>query len=661
MFQLGFQPPSLSEQHIAELEQLRLRSTADILTMTTLAGCGHPGGSMSTLQSLLLLYANCRIEASEPLAENRDRIFVSHGHISPGVYAALASFGFCDRDEALVTFRNFGSIFGGHIEMGVPGVEWNTGNLGQGLSAAVGAALGARLQNADPKKDLREQEGAAYKVVCCMGDGEQQKGQLSEARRLAVKYGCNNLIGIVDLNKLQIGGKIADIMPHDIPADWAADGWNVINADGHDWQALYGALRSAYTGNVADPNRPTVVIAETTMARGVPDMEGKAKWHGQALKVDDARAALTHLGEPDRLSELIDRRAALPPGQVNHPFPKNPPPTLQIGPSIVYPHDSKTDCRSAYGAVMTELAENNNADRIRVVAFSADLEGSVKLGGFHSSSPAGFIEGGIQEHNSATASGRLSREGYSVFFSTFGMFGVTEVFNQQRLNCFNKANLKLVCTHCGTDVGEDGPTHQAIDYVGLLRSTFSWEIFVPADPNQCDRIIRTIADRPGNQFVGMGRSKMLGLTRADGSGPFYDGTRGFEPGRADVIRDGDDGAILAVGPMVHEALQAHNLIKERTGKSVRVVNMASLRPFDRDAILSAAATGFVLTAEDHHPDTGLGGLVAMVIADAGVSTRLERAGVDQWAMSGKPPEIRKAYRLDGEGLADRVVSALLEH
>jgi len=658
MFQLGFQPAHLSEQHISQFEKLRLRSTADILTMTTLAGCGHPGGSMSTLQSLLLLYANCRIEAAEPMAKNRDRIFVSHGHISPGVYSALASFGFCDREEALVTFRNFGSVFGGHVEMGVPGVEWNTGNLGQGLSAAVGAALGARLQSSSPDKDLREQTGSAYKVVCCMGDGEQQKGQLSEARRLAVKYGCNNLMGVVDLNKLQIGGAIADIMPHDIPADWAADGWNVITVNGHDWQALYGALRAAYTGEVADPSRPTVVIAETIMANGVPAMEGKAKWHGQALSVDDARSAINDLGEPDRLAEFQDRRAALPPGQVNHPFPHNPPPKLNIGPAIVYSCDTKTDCRSAYGAVMTELAQKNNSDRIRVVAFSADLEGSVKLGGFHAASPAGFIEGGIQEHNSATASGRLSREGYSVFFSTFGVFGVTEVFNQQRLNCFNKANLKLVCTHCGTDVGEDGPTHQAIDYVGLLRSTFSWEIFVPADANQCDRIIRTIADRPGNQFVGMGRSKMTGLTRADGSGPYYDGTVGFEPGRADVIRDGDDGAILAVGPMVLEAQAAHDLIKEKTGKSIRVVNMASLRPFDREAILSAAATGYLLTAEDHHPDTGLGGLVAMVIADGGTATRLERAGVDQWAMSGKPAEIRRAYRLDAQGLANRVISAL---
>jgi len=245
-----------------------------------------------------------------------------------------------------------------------------------------------------------------------------------------------------------------------------------------------------------------------------------------------------------------------------------------------------------------------------------------------------------------------------VFFSTFGIFGVTEVFNQQRLNDFNKTNLKLVCTHCGTDVGEDGPTHQVIDYVGLLRSTFNWEIFVPADPNQCDRIIRSIAGRPGNQFVGMGRSKMMGLTRADGSAPFYDGSLGFQPGRADIIREGDAAAILAVGPTVVQAQAAHDLVFERTGKRVRVVNMASLRPFDREAIIDAARTGYVLTVEDHHPDTGLGGLVSMVISDEGMTTRLERAGIDQWSMSGKPADIFAAYRIDAEGIAGRVVRAL---
>ena len=658
MLRLGFEPDRLSDDHIATFERVRREACGDILTMTTMSSSGHPGGSMSTLDALLMIYANANVQADAALDPDRDRVFVSHGHVSPAWYSALGAYGFCDRDQAVREFRRFGSTFGGHVEMGVPGVEWNTGNLGQGLSAAVGSAIGARLSVADPSVDLREQPGFAWRVYCLMGDGEQQKGQVGEARRLAVKYGCNNICAFVDLNGLQIGGKIGDVMPQDIAGLWAADGWNVVHVDGHDFAALYDAFAAAARGDVEDPTRPTVLIGATVMAKGVSFMENLAKWHGQTLPLDSLRKALAELGVEDRYDRLAAERKAMKPGVLGHPFPTCPPPELTVGPPIIYPVDNKADCRSAYGNVMTELAQANNKDKVRVAAFSADLTGSVKLNGFQAKSPAGFIEGGIQEHNSATASGRLSREGFSVFFSTFGIFGVTEVFNQQRLNGFNKANLKLVCTHCGTDVGEDGPTHQVIDYVGLLRSTFDWEIFVPADPNQCDRMIRDICGRAGNQFVGMGRSKMLPIARADGSGPFYDGTVGFEPGRADVLREGDAGTILACGPMVGYAVDAHDLVAERLGKRVRVVNMASLAPFDGEAIRAAAGTGYVLTAEDHNPHTGLGGVVATFLADEGIATRLERAGIDQWAMSGKPAEIHAAYGLDGEGLAKRVIRAL---
>jgi transketolase len=655
MFNLGFEPEHLSDEHIATLERLRIQAATDILTMTTLANSGHPGGSLSSLHALLLMYANCRVDPAAPQDPLRDRIIVSHGHISPGTYSALAAFGFCDRDEAIVQFRRFGSHFSGHVEISVPGVEWNTGNLGQGLSVGVGAALGGRLLHAAPSKDLRVQSHpAAWRALVLMGDGEQQKGQLSEARRLAVKYGCTNLIAWVDANRLQIGGACAEVMPQDIAAGWAADGWDVIECDGHDWQQHYSALRAAYHNG---GDRPVVILARTVMGKGVDFMEDLAKYHGQAVPRDQIAGAIAQLGGVNRIDELEAVRNALPPGELGHHFFEVPPPTLTIGPARVYPAGTHTDCRSAYGNAMTELAEANNTTSVKVTAFSADLEGSVKLNGFHAASPAGFIEGGIQEHNSATASGRLSKEGFVTFFSTFGIFGVTETFNQQRLNGFNRANLKLVCTHCGTDVGEDGPTHQVVDYVGLLRSTFDWDIFVPADANQCDRIIRTVASRPGNDFVGMGRSKMPVLLHADGR-VFYDGTIGFQPGRADVLREGDDAAILAVGPMVGPAVAAHDLIAAATGKRVRVVNMASLRPYDADAIRAAAATGLVLTAEDHHPDTGLGGLVALELADAGIATRLLRAGVDQWPMSGTPDDIFAAFHLDADGLAGRIIAAL---
>ncbi len=184
-------------------------------------------------------------------------------------------------------------------------------------------------------------------------------------------------------------------------------------------------------------------------------------------------------------------------------------PEIESGEPRTYGPGTMTDNRSAYGTALEELAALNNGGTLpRIIGFSCDLEGSVKMGGFHKVSGNAFFESGIQEHHAATASGAISREGFATFFSTFGMFGVTEVFSQMRLNDINNTSLKLVCTHLGLDVGEDGQTHQCIDYIGLLQNLFRFSVFVPADPNQTDRIIRYVAGVPGNFFVGMGRSKL---------------------------------------------------------------------------------------------------------------------------------------------------------
>ena len=632
---------ALNEDDLKALAQVRARCAGDILMGTTLAGCGHPGGSLSSLDFLLVLYASQNLDADAPLDPERDRVVVSHGHIAPAVYSLLAAAGYFDREDYLVGLRRAGSRFGGHVETVVPGIEWCSGNLGQGLSAGVGSAIGLKRRGSDAR------------VYVCMGDGEVQKGQVSEARRTAVKYGLDNLVAMVDLNHLQIGGATEDVMPLDIGADFFADGWNVVQLDGHDHAAIYATLQRIFAGEVRDPGRPTVILARTVMSKGIPFMENDAKWHGNALEPDACREALEHLGlDPAELETMEARREALPVPFEHGPIPAAPRPDLQIPPATVYPAGTKTDCRSAYGKVMEGMADlNNRGDVPKVMAFSCDLEGSVKLKKFHEINPDGFFELGIQEHSTAVTAGRLSREGYRVFFSTFGVFAATEVYNQLRLNDYNDTHLKVVCTHCGLDVGEDGPTHQCLDYVGLLSNTFGFGIFVPADPNQCDRIVRHIAGTEGNAFVAMGRSKMDVILGTDGEA-FYGGDCEFVPGQADVLRDGDDGAILAFGPSVGEAVAAHDILAA-DGLNVRVVNMASLRPFDRDAVVAAAATGRILTAEDHHVDTGLGAKVAAVLAEEGLSVRFARAGVEGFCSSGKPADLYRLVGLDAGGLVDR--------
>jgi len=275
----GFSTPSLDAKTIAELEERARLARGAILTMTTLAGSGHPGGSMSSLEIYLVLWAFASVDPRDPGRPDRDRIVVSHGHTSPGVYAVLGQEGFFDLDDAIAHFRQAGSPFEGHVERSVPGVEWGTGNLGQGLSAGVGFALASRIT------------GLGWRTFVAMSDGEQHKGQVAEARRLAAKEGLADITAVVDLNGIQISGRTADVMPVDVAKDFAADGWGVIEVDGHDLAAVYEAVAAA----VAERDRPVAVIAHTVIGKGVSFMEGDAGWHGKAPSAEETKTALAEL------------------------------------------------------------------------------------------------------------------------------------------------------------------------------------------------------------------------------------------------------------------------------------------------------------------------------------------------------------------------------
>ena len=635
----GFAAPSLTSDQLDALTGQRPRLAADVLRLVSLSGSGHPGGSLSTLDALMVIYACAAITPENVNAPDRDRVIISHGHISPGVYATLADRGFFGIDEAYVGFRRAGSVFGGHIEKEVPGVEWNTGNLGQGLSAGAGMAIAGRVR------------GFSHNVFVGMGDGEQQKGQISEARRFAARFKLSNLIAFIDVNGLQIGGRTDAIMPFDLAASWRADGWNVISADGHDMKALYAAFRAAVTRQTDNPEAPTVLLLDTVMGKGVSSIEGDHKYHGQALTDAQLSAALQELGQDDNIDALRALRRERTCSRPHH-IDRDRAIVLDPGKPRTYGANETTDCRSAYGNFLEDIAKANAANPAAwpVIGISCDLEGSVKMGGFRKATPERFFEAGIAEHNAAVVAGAASACGVLPYFSTFGMFGIIECYNQQRLNDQNETAPRVVVTHCGMDVGEDGPTHQCIDYVPAAHNLFGAELYVPADPNETDRILRATATRYAPIFVAMGRSKIPTVTTLDGKPAFGDDFT-FEPGVWTQVRPGDDAVVFAVGPMLYRAVQASDQLREQ-GFGLRVVNASSLKPIDRDCILRCAReVGTLLTYEDHNVHTGLGALVAGVLGDEGVAARLRRLGVSRYGTSGAPDDLFAEQGLAPENLA----------
>ena len=634
-----FARKKLNEEELKKLQEMARQVRGDILRMTTLAGCGHPGGSMSSADIYVTVWSNANVNPDNRQDPARDRVIVSHGHTSPGVYAVLGRRGFFDLKQAVATFRLAGSPFEGHIERSVPGVEWSTGNLGQGLSAGCGFALSSRLRGVSDNH-----------VFVLMSDGEQSKGQVAESRRFAKKFGLNNVTVIVDYNKIQISGTTDDVMPTRLKESYESDGWRVLEVDGHDIGALFDAIVEAQM----DETTPMAILARTVIGKGVPFMEGTPAYHGKALSEEEFVKAMGELGLPADLSEYRALREVATFEPVT--FPEVAWPEVNRGTPRIYAPDTLTDNRSAYGAALTDLAEANDPERVPFAVFDCDLASSVKTDGFEKMRPGQFFESGVQEHSTATTAGAVSADGVVTFFSDFGVFGVDETYNQHRLNDINHTNLKLVCTHNGLDVGEDGKTHQCIDYLGLLRNLFTFKVIVPADPNQTDRVIRRIAAEPGNVFVGMGRSKTPVVTTEEGT-PFFGEDYVFEYGRIDRLRDGDKGAIFTCGAMVPRALEAWEALKAK-GILVKVFNVACPIDLDMEKVAEGAATGLVVSYEDHNKDTGLGVSLALALCSIDRPVRLMRLGVHAYGESGKPDQVMARMGVAPDDLVRLVESAL---
>lgn len=271
----------MTTEETRELQRIAERIRLGIVKSITAAGSGHPGGSLSVADIMATLYFKVmRIDSKKPDWPDRDRLVLSKGHGAPALYAALAEAGFLSKDE-LLTLRKLGSRLQGHPSMRhLPGVEMSTGSLGQGLSAANGMALAARLD----KRPTR--------VYVIIGDGEAQEGQVWEASMTSVHHKLDNLMVFLDYNGLQIDGKVEDVKSFTDPAArWRAFGWHVLEIDGHDVRAIHAACNEAK----ATSGRPTLVVAHTVKGKGVPFMENVVDWHGKAPSEEQAEEAISHI------------------------------------------------------------------------------------------------------------------------------------------------------------------------------------------------------------------------------------------------------------------------------------------------------------------------------------------------------------------------------
>ncbi|PKL37127.1 transketolase [Candidatus Peregrinibacteria bacterium HGW-Peregrinibacteria-1] len=605
-----------------------------ILEMVVNAQSGHPGGSLSTIDYLSILYPFI-------IGQTGESIIVSNGHISPAIYSTLAEMNYIPKQEVISTFRQINSPYEGHINRHVPGIEYGTGPLGIGVSVASAFATSEKLQ------------GTHQKIYAIMGDGECQEGQVHEMIHYAKHYKLDNLILFVDYNQVQLSGSIKEILNINVEKIFAAGDWNILNIDGHNYQEIWAALSTAQQSAA-----PTVIIGHTVMGKGVPFMEetGKnhqADWHGKAPAKDHPLLSQTL----DHLTLDSKETATLQDFQ-NHsikwtPTPHKSPEFLSQNPSINtgtprrYDTTQLTDPRTAYGNALYDLATENP----EVIALSADLKGSVKTDIVSQNLPSQHIECGISEQHMISLAGGLSIKGFVPFASTFGAFMTSRAKDQARVNDINQTNVKMVATHCGLSVGEDGPTHQAIDDKSSFVGFFNTAIIEPADPNQTDSIIRYIASHYGNFYVRMGRHKYPVITKENGE-IFFDENYQFQYGKTDLIRNGHDLTILSSGATLYEALLAHQeLQKLHPAKSIALINASTFNIFDETLLNSLRETKSLITVEDHNTKSGIFHQLAPLLITHNISLKkVSNLGVTAYQLSGTAQDLYAASEIDATAI-----------
>ena len=590
-------------------QQLRV----DSVRASAAAGSGHPTSSMSAAELMaVLLDGYLKLDYSHPEDPRRDHLIFSKGHASPLYYSMLKAVGAID-DEELLSFRKFGSRLEGHPTPRIPPTDVATGSLGQGLPIGVGLALAGRRLDQLP-----------YRVWVLCGDSEMAEGSIWEAFEQAGWAGLDNLTAIVDVNRL--GQTRETMLGWDLPTYAArarAFGWHAIEIDGHDLDAIDAAYRAA----LETTGRPTAIFARTLKGKGVKAVENQNGYHGKPLA--NPEEAIQELGGERNLRVKTAAPAA---DGAPHRFEAagGELPRWKLGEEVA--------TRKAYGEALVALANRNG----NVVALDGEVSNSTHSEEFAQAHPERYFEMFIAEQQMIAAAVGMQVRGWIPFASTFAAF-LTRAYDFIRMAAISRANIRLVGSHAGVSIGEDGPSQMALEDMAALRAVHGSAVLHPSDANQVPPLVAEMADRPGISYMRTLRGATAVRTAPDEQ---------IRIGGSRLVRSTgtDELTVVACGVTVSEAERAAEQL-ESDGVSVRVLDCYSVKPIDAEALRSAATeTRAIVTVEDHWPEGGLGEAVLSALADVPDRPPVVKLGVRDMPMSGTPAELLHAAGIDAEAI-----------
>ena len=584
-----------------------------ILVSTTEAGSGHPTSSLSAtdLMTCLLFGGIFNFDVNNPHAPNNDRIIFSKGHASPLFYALWAAAGKVTEEE-LLTLRKFGSPLEGHPTVLFPYTEASTGSLGQGLSIGVGMAINAKYVDKLP-----------YRTFVLLGDSEMAEGSQWEAMQIAAHYNLDNLIGIIDVNRL--GQRGETMYGHNLDAykrRVASFGWKAIVIDGHALPEILTAYRKAQRAS-----QPVMIIARTIKGKGVSFVEDKNGWHGKALNREDLAKALEELGSVNTsLRGMIRKPKNLKPQKLD----------AQETQVIKYDPDKPVATRKAYGYALARIFPAYPD----IVVLDAEVSNSTYSEIFKEAYPERFFEMYIAEQNMVGTALGFSRQGKIPFISTFAAF-FTRAFDQIRMSQYSDPNIKFVGSHAGVSIGEDGASQMGLEDFAMFRTPLNSVVLYPSDAVSTEKLVEEAAKHQGLVYI---------RTTRQATPIIYNNKEEFPIGGSKVLRENNNDlvTVITAGITLFEALNAYEELK-KDGISIRVVDLYCLKPVDSATLHECAkTTKAIITVEDHFLEGGLGEAVKSSFTS--LSVPVYCLAVTKMPRSGKPHEL-----LDYEGISKNAI------
>jgi transketolase len=594
---------------------------------TTQAGSGHPTSSLSAadIVAVLFFYA-MRFDPKNPNNPNNDRFILSKGHASPVLYAVWKELGVVSEKE-LLTLRTFDSVLEGHPTPRFSRSEAATGSLGQGLSIGLGMSLAARLDDLD------------FRTYVLMGDSEVAEGSVWEAAEVAAYYKADNLIAFIDVNRLgQTGQTMEGYDLEDYARKFAAFGWKTIMIDGHSISEIMRACDEAKKTK----GQPTIIIAKTVKGYGVDLAANKNGFHGKPFSKEELPEVLASLKNNFKEAAAYQETEAWQP-QLPAEKKLSSQKRKNALPLPAFKKEEKIPTRVAYGKALAALGSVDES----VVSLDAEVKNSTYAELFEAAHPKRFFQCFIAEQNMIGMAVGLNTRGKKPYASTFACF-LSRAYDQIRMAAIGKSTLKLVGSHAGVSIGEDGPSQMGLEDIAMLRAVPNSAILYPCDAVSTWKLVGQMADYDAG-------ISYLRTTRM-ATPVIYDTQEEFVIGGCKVLRNNKSGnraCVVAAGITVVEALKAYELLKKEKIE-IAVIDLYSVKPLDEKTLLDVArsSNNCMVTVEDHYQEGGLGEAVMYAVRNSGV--KVECLAVSKLPRSGKPEELMAYEGIDAQAIVAAV-------